>query len=171
MFQIKETVNLTILSGSELKAIKKLRMNRRVTSLGTSRDGHFLLAFHQESNFLEVIWTETNERSHVLKTRNNPDYLEFSLLCNYIQNRGEGNISILKTSALKNSAAPPFTDIPMGEAISTAIPTLPGVSLIAILPNEGGALVTSPSDKTINNYMETGMMVPSNSFKTYRPSL
>lgn len=163
----KETGNLTILSGSDLKVVKKLRMSGNVTSLGTSRDGRFLLVLHQKGNLLEVLSTETNERSHVLSTPDHPDYLEFSPLFAYIRNRGQGNVSILQTSALKNVEAPPFAHIPMGQAISTEIPTRPGVSPIAILPNGGGALVASPSDKTIYYYMETGMMAPSNSFKTY----
>ena len=163
----KNSGMVTILYPETLKVAKTLKMPEGLTTLTTTPDGKYILALHKSRNTIAVIDSSDNKIIHVITTLEKPDHIQFSRSFAYIHHAGNVHVSILQLSALAKAGAPPVADIPIGVHLPEEIPGLPGMSLLDITPDEGGALVANPADNTVYLYAEGGMLAPSNSFKTY----
>jgi len=158
---------VTILYPKTAEVVKTLKMPPGVTTLKTTPDGRHVLALHKSRNTIAVIDSADNKIVHVITTLEKPDHIQFSPNFAYIHHAGNIHVSIIQLSALSKTGAPPVADIPLGVKLPGNVPGLPGVSLMDITPDEGGALIANPADNTIYLYNESGMLAPSNSFKTY----
>jgi YVTN family beta-propeller protein len=163
----QDSGKVTILYTETEKIAKTLRMPPGVTTLKTTPDGRHVLALHESRNTIAAIDSSDNKIVHVITTLEKPDQIQFSPSFAYIHHAGNVHVSILQLSALAKAGAPPVVDIPIGVELPEKTPGLPGVSLLDITPDEGGALIANPADNTVYLYKEGGMMAPSNSFKTY----
>lgn len=158
---------VTILYPETGKVAKTLKMPPGITTLKATPDGRHILALHRSRNTVAVIDSSDNKIVHVITTLEKPDQIQFSPSFAYIHHAANVHVSILQLSALAKPGAPPVADVPIGVALPEKVPGLPGVSLIDITPDEGGALIANPGDNTVYLYNESGMLAPSNSFKTY----
>ncbi len=158
---------VTVLYPETAKVLKTMKMPEGVTTLKATPDGRHVLALHESRNTIAVIDSSENKIAHVITTLQKPDQIQFSPNFAYIHHAGNVHVSILQLSALAKAGAPPVADVPIGVELPGKVPGLRGVSLLDITPDEGGALIANPADNTVYLYNESGMLAPSNSFKTY----
>lgn len=163
----KNSGMVTILYPETGKVAKTLKMPPGVTTLKTTPDGRHVLALHESRNTIAAIDSSDNKIVHVITTLEKPDQIHFSPNFAYIHHAGNIHVSILQLTALAKAGAPPVADVPIGVELPEKVHGLPGVSLLDITPDEGGALIANPADNTVYLYNESGMLAPSNSFKTY----
>lgn len=158
---------LKILFRKDGKELKTLQGASGISKLRVTPDGRFVFVINESKNIVEVIDASTNRVAHHFNTWDQPYHVEFSDTFAYIRYKGSPNVSLIQLSALADSKAPPFADVPLGIQGPGKLADELDDSPIAIFPEGGGALVVDPLDKTIYFYMESGMLAPSNSFKTY----
>ena len=102
-----------------------------------------------------------------LGTLKNPSGVTFSSRFAYIHHGGDAHVSLIQLSGLAKPGPPPVADVPVGAEPPETVPGIPGVSLVAVTPEDGGAMIGNPADRVVYLYREAGMLAPSNSFKTY----
>jgi DNA-binding beta-propeller fold protein YncE len=158
---------VSVLFSGKAKRMKTLKLAPGISRMKTSPDGRFIFVLHQRESSLTLLDTSTSGVSRKLSTLKRPDDVIFSKNFAYIHHAGSNHVSIVQLSALSLNDPPPVADIPMGAKTPDAVPGLEGVSLIDIIPDESGALIANPADQSIYLYRESGMLAPSNSFKTY----
>ncbi|MFQ5672511.1 MAG: hypothetical protein ACE5G9_05400 [Nitrospinales bacterium] len=161
------TGELIVLFHEDGREMKTLRLSPGIQQLKVTPDGRFLFVVSETEDSLEIIDTAVNQPVHRFKTWGRPYHVEFSRTFAYLRYKDSPNVGLIQLSALAGRKAPPFADIPMGLRGPGELADRTGASPIAILPQGGKALVVDPSDKVIYFYMESGMLAPSNSFKSY----
>ena len=141
-----------------------------IRNVKASPDGRFVFVLNERENTVEVMDASSNQVVHKFKTWEGPYHIDFSSNFAYLRYKGNPNISLIQLSALKESSSAPFADVQMGTEGPGAFADMAEVSPLAIMPEGGGAMVVNPTDKVVYYYMESGMLAPYNSFKTYTAS-
>jgi YVTN family beta-propeller protein len=152
------------------RKLKTIQMKPGIRQIRTSPKGRFVFVLNEKESSVGVIDTASNKISHSFNTWEKPYQVEFSDTFAYLRYKENSNISLVQLSALKQSGSPPFANVQMGVEGPGKFADLSDVSSIAIMPEGGGAMVVNPKDKMVYYYMESGMLAPSNSFKTYTDS-
>jgi len=163
----EDSGRIHVLYPATQKLIKTINVSPKVTRLTASPDGRHIFALHKADNALTILDTVKHNISYKVSTFEEPDDVVFSKAFAYIHHAADIKVSIIQLSALTKPDPPPIADIPISMELPKKIPGIPGVSLIDITPDEAGALIANPADKTVYLYMESGMLSVSNSFKTF----
>lgn len=158
---------VSVLFSGQGERVEKLHLAPGISQMKVSPDGRFIFALNRAENTLTLLDTSTTGVSRKLNTLKSPDDVVFSKSFAYIHHAESNHVSIVQLSALSLNKPPPVADIPMGAKAPGEVPGLQGVSMIGITPDESGALIANPADQSIYVYQESGMLAPSNSFKTY----
>lgn len=158
---------VNVLFSGRGERMETLRLAPGISRMKASPDGRFVFALNREASTLTLIDASTTGVSRKLNTLKQPDDVGFSKNFAYLHHAGSNHMSIIQLSALTLNSPPPVADIPMGAKAPGEGPGLKGVSLMDVIPDEGGMLIANPADLSIYLYREGGMLAPSNSFKTY----
>lgn len=139
-------------------------------------DGDWLAGLNSRDGSLVLIDAANLQPLHVLKFDGKPRQMQASDDYLYLLENGTGYASLVHLPSLSANNSPGVLRIPIGPATAagggggekpahgsgSATP-----NAIAPLIEGGGAIIASPSDKSLYLYMETGMQAPANAFKSW----
>lgn len=142
-----------------------------IDRLSITADGDHLAGLDSESGTLVLIDPAQLRPTHVLAFDGRPDQITASDDYLYLRERQTGFVSLVHLPSLDDRKAPGALRLPIGRAggpdYARFDPAMTAPSAIIPLVDGGGAIIASPSDKTLYLYMETGMQAPSNGFRLW----
>ena len=145
-----------------------------IDQLLLTADGDWLAGLNNRDGSLVLIDAASLRPVHVLQFDGKPNQMQASDDYLYLLENGTGYVSIVHLPSLTAEQSPGVLRIPIGPAAAGGVDekhvgesgsSSPGA--IAPLIEGGGAIIASPSDRSLYLYMETGMQAPANAFKSW----
>ena len=137
-------------------------------------DGGWLVGLNSLDGSLVLIDAASLQPVHLLQFDGKPSRMQASDDYLYLMENGTGYVILMHLPSLNAHQSPGVLRIPIGPAAAGGVEekhagesgsSSPGA--IAPLVEGGGAIIASPSDKSLYLYMETGMQAPANAFKSW----
>jgi hypothetical protein len=145
-----------------------------VDQLLLTEDSDWLAGLNSRDGSLVLIDAASLRPVHVLQFDGKPSQMQASDDYLYLLENGTGYVSIVHLPSLNAERSPGVLRVPIGPAAvaggdgrDTTLRSGSAPSAIAPLIEGGGAIIASPSDKSLYLYMETGMQAPANAFKSW----
>lgn len=145
-----------------------------VDRLLLTMDGDWLAGLDSADGRLVLIDAASLRPVHVLQFDGLPSQMQVSYDYLYLLENGTGYASLVHLPSLNARQSPGVLRIPIGLAVANSADEAsrprPGISTpgaIAPLIEGGGAIIASPTDRSLYLYMETGMQAPANAFKSW----
>ncbi len=142
----------------------------KALDLQITPDGRWLLAANGKNGVVNLVDTRNGQMTHVLQFKHPFDQIVFSKQYAYIRHTDSANASLIHLPTLQAGEDPGVIEVPFGASAPDTIGELPQLSPVAMLPGGHSVVVANPADRTIFLFMEGGMKVPMNAFKTWTAS-